>query len=310
MTTDRINDEIDRLMDEAFEALRAAEWATVAERARAVIAFDAEHEEASRLLSAAGRMLDAGTSPETHVPSSTADEVAPDEDAAPEVIERSTALSDGRAADRGRPGRAVGAAARAARAVLRPLLVPIIIPLAVLVGATIAADQGGLWDLDGPLADTGLVDADGLLTRLRIAGDDRIVWKLPFVGADASANAGAVTPADLSVAKLADAIGPLIDRFKQVPATPAEAERQLQDFVTEFDRSVGPGAEPSAILEVWALAQARAVAADPSLIERIVERDRLMDGAVTRIGPAGEEGASRPIDRRELSARFVSSTGA
>ena len=308
MTTDRINDEIDRLMDEAFEALRAAEWATVADRARAVLAFDSEHEEASRLLSAAGRLLDAGTSPETHVPSSTADDVTPDEDAAPEVIERSTALSDGRAAGRGRSGRAVGAAARAARAVLRPLLVPIIIPLAVLVGAAIAADRGGLWDVDGPLADTGLVDADGLLTRLRIAGDDRLVWKLPFVGAGADADDG--TPADLSVAELADAIEPLIDRFKQVPATPAKAEQQLQEFVTEFDRSVGPRAEPSAILEAWALAQARAVAADPSLIEKIVERDRLMDGAMTRIGPAGEEGASRPLDRRALPARFVSSAGA
>ena len=58
-------------MDEAFAALRAEKWPAVSERACAAIALDLEHEEASRLLIAAGRILDAGTPPEVPAPSAT-----------------------------------------------------------------------------------------------------------------------------------------------------------------------------------------------------------------------------------------------
>lgn len=87
MTSERINDEIARLMDEAFDALRSAQWATVRDRTRAVIAFDPDHQEASRLLVAATRMLDAGdvTAPIGPVPppSTTAETALVDRPAIP-----------------------------------------------------------------------------------------------------------------------------------------------------------------------------------------------------------------------------------
>jgi hypothetical protein len=203
MTNDRIGDEIARLMDEAFEALRAEQWGTVEERARAVIAFDPDHEEASRLLIAAARMLEgdaeseapdtlpavtegtataapdaeddaaaepAGASPTPSEPSEPAEPAAP---AAPAPATPVTPVAA--ATGPGRTGKVLRGTGRVAFAVIRPLLAPVIIPLIVVVGALVVADQRGVWDADGPLADSGLVDGDGLLVRWRIAGNDRLI---------------------------------------------------------------------------------------------------------------------------------------
>lgn len=77
--------------------------------------------------------------------------------------------------------RAVG---RIAFAILKPVLPSVFVLLVLVGGALVALDRTSLWDADGPLASTGLLDADGVLVRWRIAGDDRLVWKLPFVGPD------------------------------------------------------------------------------------------------------------------------------
>ncbi len=187
MTNDRISDEIARLMDEAFDALRAERWSTVEERARAVMAFDPEHEEASRLLTAARRMLEAGAS-ETALDRSPSSPEAGAAEPASRVPVTPAAVTT--AARAGRTGKVARGFGRVALAALRPLLLPLIIPLIVLVGAAVVADQRGVWDADGPLESTGLVDADGLLTRLRISGDDRLVWELPFVGPSGTASGG------------------------------------------------------------------------------------------------------------------------
>ncbi len=69
-------------------------------------------------------------------------------------------------------------------AFLRRLLLRLAVVVVVLSAGVIGAELAGVFDDDGPLAGNALLDEDGLLTRFRLAGDDRLVWKLPFLGPD------------------------------------------------------------------------------------------------------------------------------
>ena len=149
MANDRISDEIIRLMDEAFEALRDGQWTIVAERTRAVIALDPDHEEAARLLAAATRMLDDGA--EGEAPTAPTEVEPP----TPAIVTTTTA-PDGPtipADDPAAPVSAAGVGAgwqlirrtgRVALALPRPLVAPLIVPLILVVRAFVFAAPAAL----------------------------------------------------------------------------------------------------------------------------------------------------------------------
>ena len=55
MASDRIQRQIDRLLDEAEQAITSEDWSTVASRARSVLAIDPENTEGLAYLAAAER---------------------------------------------------------------------------------------------------------------------------------------------------------------------------------------------------------------------------------------------------------------
>ncbi len=57
MATERRRQRIERLLDEAEEAVTNEDWSTVASRARAVLAFDPDNADALDLIAAAERVL-------------------------------------------------------------------------------------------------------------------------------------------------------------------------------------------------------------------------------------------------------------
>ena len=57
MASERIQRQIDRLLDEADEAVRRSDWAVALDRARDVLAFDPENSDALAYLTAADRAL-------------------------------------------------------------------------------------------------------------------------------------------------------------------------------------------------------------------------------------------------------------
>ncbi|MDP6606331.1 MAG: hypothetical protein QF664_08765 [Dehalococcoidia bacterium] len=201
---------------------------------------------------------------------------------------------------------------RVALAVLRPLLAPVIIPLIVVIGALVVADQRGVWDADGPLADSGLVDGDGLLVRWRITGNDRLIWKLPFVGSG-EAGGGAATGgtsvtskmaggapvpqfgADfgppLSLEDLSGQLTPNILGGSAAPGSGGEALSHIDSFATALSDIAGNTA-PSVIIDTVDLAQTRAAAEDTVAVPAMVGRVRLLDGALTT--PGGAESAAVP----------------
>jgi serine/threonine protein kinase len=62
MTTERIQRQIDRLLDEAETALAARDWATVRDRAQDALALAPENQDAVTFLAASGRALDGSPS--------------------------------------------------------------------------------------------------------------------------------------------------------------------------------------------------------------------------------------------------------
>lgn len=57
MPGERVQRQIDRLLDEAEAASAKKDWATVADRAQHVLTFDPANEDAIALMAAAGRAL-------------------------------------------------------------------------------------------------------------------------------------------------------------------------------------------------------------------------------------------------------------
>ena len=60
MPSERIQRQIDTLLDEVDDAMRQLDWQTVTQRARAVLAFDSENEDALAYLAAAEKASGAG----------------------------------------------------------------------------------------------------------------------------------------------------------------------------------------------------------------------------------------------------------
>jgi class 3 adenylate cyclase len=58
MASDRINRQIERLLDEAEQAFASRDWELVRQRARDVLAFDPGNQEAEAFLSGAARVLE------------------------------------------------------------------------------------------------------------------------------------------------------------------------------------------------------------------------------------------------------------
>ena len=65
MVTERIQRHIDRLLDEADEAVARKDWATVLDRVEHVLSLDPEHRDALALRAAAERGLAASPRPTT-----------------------------------------------------------------------------------------------------------------------------------------------------------------------------------------------------------------------------------------------------
>ena len=66
MASERVQRQIDRLLDEAEEAISREDWSTVGSRVRSVLAIDPENSDAKAYSSAAQRAL--GTRPESSTP--------------------------------------------------------------------------------------------------------------------------------------------------------------------------------------------------------------------------------------------------
>jgi hypothetical protein len=91
MVSERMQRQIDRLLDQAEEAVEAADWATVVDRARAALAIDADNADAQtflRMAEANGVSPDASTSP--------ARTAAPAEPARPPATEQPASFAGGR----------------------------------------------------------------------------------------------------------------------------------------------------------------------------------------------------------------------
>ena len=71
MASDRIQRQIDRLLDEAEQAITNEDWSTVASRARSVLAIDPENTEGEAYLAAADRALGTSAAPPTSQAPST-----------------------------------------------------------------------------------------------------------------------------------------------------------------------------------------------------------------------------------------------
>ena len=71
MASQRLQRQIERLLDEAVEAIAQREWASVLERAQDVVAIDPEHEEGHAFLAAAERALATTPSTPTSQPAAT-----------------------------------------------------------------------------------------------------------------------------------------------------------------------------------------------------------------------------------------------
>ncbi len=65
MASERVQRQIDRLLDEIEQASESEDWETVRNRAGRVLAFDPENAEAQVFLAAADRSLDPGSPPVT-----------------------------------------------------------------------------------------------------------------------------------------------------------------------------------------------------------------------------------------------------
>ena len=57
MPTERVQRRIDQLLDQADEAIERTDWETVVQRAKAVLAFESENEDALQYLKAAQHAL-------------------------------------------------------------------------------------------------------------------------------------------------------------------------------------------------------------------------------------------------------------
>ena len=77
MASDRIQRRIDLLLDEADGAVGNSEWDLVLDRAKNVLAFDPENQEALSYLSAAERALSNASTPETESPTPVEGSSAP-----------------------------------------------------------------------------------------------------------------------------------------------------------------------------------------------------------------------------------------
>ncbi len=63
MATDRVKRQIDRLLDEAEQAVGRRDWTTVRDLANDVLAFDPDNEDGQAFMAAAQRSLDAPVEP-------------------------------------------------------------------------------------------------------------------------------------------------------------------------------------------------------------------------------------------------------
>jgi hypothetical protein len=63
MVSQRIQRQIDRLLDEAGEAVRRSDWVVAVDRAQNVLAFDPENPDALAYVTAADRALEAVSEP-------------------------------------------------------------------------------------------------------------------------------------------------------------------------------------------------------------------------------------------------------
>ena len=68
MPSERVQRQIDRLLDEAEAAVSESNWTLARDRAQNVLAFDPENEDALAFLAAADRALGASPAPPTAVP--------------------------------------------------------------------------------------------------------------------------------------------------------------------------------------------------------------------------------------------------
>src|SRR5688572_21101233 len=72
MPSERIQRQIDRLLDEADDAARQLDWSTVKARAAAALGFDADSEDARQYLEAAERNLTLEGAPKPPLPTESA----------------------------------------------------------------------------------------------------------------------------------------------------------------------------------------------------------------------------------------------
>jgi len=76
MASDRVQRQIDRLLDEAEQAITSEDWPTVASRVRSVLAIDPENGDALAYLSATERAM-GGSTPQIGSPTAPAPTAAP-----------------------------------------------------------------------------------------------------------------------------------------------------------------------------------------------------------------------------------------
>ena len=77
MASERVQRQIDRLLDEAEEAITSQEWATVGDRARSVLRLDPENSDALSYLAAANREPDESSSVHTRTSAPTISDQQP-----------------------------------------------------------------------------------------------------------------------------------------------------------------------------------------------------------------------------------------
>ncbi len=93
MPSERVQRQIDRLLDQAEAAIELADWNTVVQRSRGVLRLDPENQDAMSYLEAAQRDSDSGISEQPAAPSASGDPIPSTSEP---VNEQPSSFADGR----------------------------------------------------------------------------------------------------------------------------------------------------------------------------------------------------------------------